>query len=316
MIFSCIIQNRPQFKFFFLLQAGGNFQWPPVNQEQGPTACPMYISPGSRTSSPGPRQFESPSRAAAVTASRATPSRTTPSRSLESPPARANSLPRNENQFGAGGQPKQGWSFRQLQEQQEQLVQPLQQQPVAVVQQQKQPQKPMYQQQQQQSQQQQAQLQQHQNQGNNMTNSSKSAAEAHKEEWEAILNNVPLPDNAAAFTRNFLNQAMTSSPVRPSAPGGYNSNNAINNINSAIPAASAPGSNGGAPTANNIATANNGSMNFNNNNINNGLPAPGPGQNLSAPTRGRGVLTQQRPGMRVPLCGACDGQIRLRRCNN
>ena len=41
------------------------------------------------------------------------------------------------------------------------------------------------------------------------------------------------------------------------------------------------------------------------------LPAPpGPGQNLSAPTRGRGVLTQQRPGMRVPMCGACDGQIR------
>lgn len=36
----------------------------------------------------------------------------------------------------------------------------------------------------------------------------------------------------------------------------------------------------------------------------------GPGQNVSAPVRGRGVLTQQRPGMRVPMCGACDGQIR------
>ena len=38
--------------------------------------------------------------------------------------------------------------------------------------------------------------------------------------------------------------------------------------------------------------------------------AGGPSQNVSAPTRGRGVLTQQKPGMRVPMCGACDGQIR------
>ena len=36
----------------------------------------------------------------------------------------------------------------------------------------------------------------------------------------------------------------------------------------------------------------------------------GPGQNLVAPKRGRGELKQQTAGMRVPLCGACGGQIR------
>ena len=37
---------------------------------------------------------------------------------------------------------------------------------------------------------------------------------------------------------------------------------------------------------------------------------PGPGQSVTAPKRGRGELVQQQPGMRVPLCGACEGQIR------
>lgn len=36
----------------------------------------------------------------------------------------------------------------------------------------------------------------------------------------------------------------------------------------------------------------------------------GPGQNVSAPRRGRGVLQQQQPGMRVPMCGSCNNQIR------
>ena len=39
--------------------------------------------------------------------------------------------------------------------------------------------------------------------------------------------------------------------------------------------------------------------------------APGSGQNLVSPKRGKGILTQQRPGLRQPMCGACDGQIRL-----
>ena len=44
-------------------------------------------------------------------------------------------------------------------------------------------------------------------------------------------------------------------------------------------------------------------------------PAPpqlGPGQNLVAPKRGRGELKQQAAGGRMPLCGACGGQIRSR----
>ena len=48
-----------------------------------------------------------------------------------------------------------------------------------------------------------------------------------------------------------------------------------------------------------------------NNNISPDLGySPGPGQNVTAPKRGRGELVEQQPGMRVPLCGACDGQIR------
>ena len=45
-------------------------------------------------------------------------------------------------------------------------------------------------------------------------------------------------------------------------------------------------------------------------------PAPvvGPGQNVVAPRRGMGVLKQQQPGMRVPVCGACDSQIRFEPC--
>ena len=35
-------------------------------------------------------------------------------------------------------------------------------------------------------------------------------------------------------------------------------------------------------------------------------------QNMSAPRRGRGVLQQQEPGMRVPVCGYSGEQIRWR----
>ena len=38
--------------------------------------------------------------------------------------------------------------------------------------------------------------------------------------------------------------------------------------------------------------------------------SPGPGQQVTAPRRGKGELHQQQPGMRTPICGACDGQIR------
>ena len=35
-----------------------------------------------------------------------------------------------------------------------------------------------------------------------------------------------------------------------------------------------------------------------------------PGTNVTGPNRGQGVLQQQKPGMRTPLCGACESQIR------
>jgi hypothetical protein len=36
----------------------------------------------------------------------------------------------------------------------------------------------------------------------------------------------------------------------------------------------------------------------------------GPGQNLVAPRRGKGILKQPTAGMRIPLCGGCNTQIR------
>jgi len=38
----------------------------------------------------------------------------------------------------------------------------------------------------------------------------------------------------------------------------------------------------------------------------------GPGQNLIAPRRGKGILKQPTAGQRIPLCGFCNTQIRLR----
>ena len=38
---------------------------------------------------------------------------------------------------------------------------------------------------------------------------------------------------------------------------------------------------------------------------------PGPGQNVTAPERIRGEIYEQQPGMRAPICGACDAHIRF-----
>ena len=66
-------------------KVGNSFQWPsPRTQEdQGPTASPIYISPNSRTSSPTPRNVVSPSPA--------------PARNVSSPAmnTRASPAPRN-----------------------------------------------------------------------------------------------------------------------------------------------------------------------------------------------------------------------------
>ena len=66
-------------------KVGNSFQWPPprTQEDQGPTASPIYISPNSRTSSPAPRNVVSPSPA--------------PARNVSSPAmnTRASPAPRN-----------------------------------------------------------------------------------------------------------------------------------------------------------------------------------------------------------------------------
>ncbi|XP_023320646.1 PDZ and LIM domain protein Zasp isoform X5 [Eurytemora carolleeae] len=239
-------------------KVGNSFQWPPAQQDQGPTACPMYISPGSRNSSPGPRTFASPT----PTPIPAPRNISTPTRNLESPAPilkqqyadqhnnhhvqfnnmpgqnaspdqNLNSMQNGNNKFNLSGNPTPQSNLIQNQHQ-------------------------TFQQQQQTfQQQQQQQTVQHQKE----TRSS-------QQEWKSVLNSnsVAMADNAADFTRNFLSQQLPTPSAVPA------------------PAASAPEEPAAAPA--------------------------GPGQNVSAPVRGRGVLTQQRPGMRVPMCGACDGQIR------
>ena len=39
-------------------------------------------------------------------------------------------------------------------------------------------------------------------------------------------------------------------------------------------------------------------------------PQVGPGQNLITPRRGKGILKQPQVGMRIPLCGGCQQQVR------
>jgi len=93
--------------------------------------------------------------------------------------------------------------------------------------------------------------------------------------------------NAADFTKNFLSQLA----------GNSNSNsNPVQNGSNGLPTPPPP-SNGVQP--------------------NNQLHNPGPenenvgaGRSVSAPRRGRGVLQQQQPGMRVPVCGGCQAPIR------
>merc|ERR1719410_2618118 len=89
---------------------------------------------------------------------------------------------------------------------------------------------------------------------------------------------IPIPVKV-----NTTNTASLHNPP-PGPPAGLNGQNGVNGLN---------GQNG----------------------LNNGLNGQGGqggqgGQAVSAPRRGRGVLQQQTPGMRVPMCGSCDLQIR------
>ena len=79
----------------------------------------------------------------------------------------------------------------------------------------------------------------------------------------------------------------------PGPPAGLNGQNGVNGLN---------GQNG----------LNNGQNGLNGQGGQSGQGGQGGqgGQAVSAPRRGRGVLQQQTPGMRVPMCGSCDLQIR------
>jgi len=99
--------------------------------------------------------------------------------------------------------------------------------------------------------------------------------------------------NAADFTKNFLSQ-LASGNSNGSNSSGQN------------------GSNNGGPA---LTPSSNGVQS-------NQLHNPGPenenlgaGRSVSAPRRGRGVLQQQQPGMRVPVCGGCQAPIRNERMN-
>ena len=110
-----------------------------------------------------------------------------------------------------------------------------------------------------------------------------------QKDWSKTLNEnlAGSAENATDFTKNFLNQLGTPIPVTVNQNGGRNNLHNPTPMEPTLPfAAKDPIP----PTQE--------------------LPVVGPGQNVSAPRRGRGVLQQQKPGMRVPMCGFCDDQIR------
>ncbi len=270
----------PLLIFSISLLVGNSFQWPPQGGEQGPTACPMYIDPGSsRNASPAPRG------------------------SLVSPPPFE-----QQQQFRAPQQQQQQYAAPQ----QQQFNAPQQQPPFSV------PQKPVasaYTEQAnynvnglnnnsyafpQQQQHQSFQQSQTYHQTSSIVSSSQSSIRNQQQEWKpsvqepnSILNNNsvtrPVGATSGAAAANLAQNLASKASAGPA--GQY--------------AASPADQTGGGPGPKGPAGPTGGA----------GQNAPaGPGQNVSAPTRGRGVLTQQKPGMRVPMCGACDGQIRCHAC--
>jgi len=100
-------------------------------------------------------------------------------------------------------------------------------------------------------------------------------------QWSETLNanSAGAANNAADFTKNFLSQLGTSQQVVTNSNGGTNGHS--NMLHNPGPDPVPEGQNLG-----------------------------GAGQNVCAPRRGRGVLQQQKPGMRTPMCGGCQAQIR------
>ena len=127
-----------------------------------------------------------------------------------------------------------------------------------------------------------------------------------REEWSKILDAHPLgvAPNADDFTKQFMDQNFGQQPQMMSSTVTTNSNSFQQTMFTNQPTA---------PLNQTTASSMNQPLAAPMNNQQS-APGTGSGQNLTAPKRGKGILTQQRPGMRVPMCGACDGQIRLDIC--
>jgi len=283
-------------------KVGNSFQWPPprTQEEQGPTASPIYINPQSRNSSPAPRNLASPiintqaqrnisspamssqvSPTPRIISSPAMSSQPSPTPRIISSPAmssRSSPIPRNITSPAMSSNTTNGSQFTSpppgLSSPSRSTIvspSPIAQSPVPILK--NQTQIPIH-----------LSKEPNRNQHVQFTNEQNG-----QKDWSNTLNQntAGAADNAADFTKNFLTQLGTPIPVT------VNQNGARNNLHNPNPMEASPAFAAMDPTP-----------------PAQDLPAVGPGQNVSAPRRGRGVLQQQKPGMRVPMCGNCDNQIR------
>eukprot|EP00088_Acartia_fossae_P035125 TRINITY_DN3613_c0_g1_i3.p1 TRINITY_DN3613_c0_g1~~TRINITY_DN3613_c0_g1_i3.p1 ORF type:complete len:829 (-),score=187.55 TRINITY_DN3613_c0_g1_i3:498-2984(-) len=161
-----------------------------------------------------------------------------------------------------------------------------------------------------------------------------------KEEWSKILDAHPLgiaPD-PAAFTQDFMSQLKNQHEMSSGLVGNHNQPStavagmqhqqilpqpfgAVNHQQQqfqlsqqqhqpTMPAPPPQQPANYAPVPQSAPTSVGGGLNNGYNGSGGVSSGNAGGQNVSAPKRGKGVLTQQRPGMRVPMCGGCGGQIR------
>ena len=254
------------------LLVGNSFQWPPprTQEEQGPTAAPIYINPNSRTSSPAPRNLSSPAPAITPLAMRSTSS---PARStLASPTPVTHSGINNGSQFTS---PTPGLTTPSRSS--IGSPSPAIQSPIPILK--NQTQLP-------------ANVSNTPNRNQHVQFSSQQNGQKdwNRKDWSKTLNenSAGASDNATDFTKNFLNQLGNPNPVSINQNGSRNNN--LHNPTPMEPSSPFAGINPEPPTQD--------------------APVVGPGQNVSAPRRGRGVLQQQKPGMRTPMCGNCNQQIR------
>eukprot|EP00092_Neocalanus_flemingeri_P004273 GFUD01004593.1.p1 GENE.GFUD01004593.1~~GFUD01004593.1.p1 ORF type:complete len:858 (-),score=130.03 GFUD01004593.1:824-3397(-) len=289
-------------------KVGNSFQWPPpkTQEDQGPTASPIYINPNSRTSSPAPRSVGSPAMNSQATSSPVPHSIGSPAmnsqatsspvprsvgspamnsqaqRNLSSPAMNshvsASPTPRNISSPAMSSHTTNGSQFTSptpgmASPSRSTIVSPspVAMSPVPILKNQ-------------------TQIPVHlTNTPNRNQHVQFTSQQNGQKDWSQTLNQntAGAADNASDFTKNFLNQLGTPIPVT------VNQNGVQNNLHNPTPMVASPAFATNEPTP-----------------PTQELPAAGPGQNVSAPRRGRGVLQQQKPGMRVPMCGNCDNQIR------